>query len=322
MSIDKTWINNPNKLSDEYATGVLAFVERARLFVDETGLVKCPCNKCVNIQLQKIDVLEHHLFNNGFLLTYTNWYWHGEEEKIPTNKAVQQCQGDEIMEGLNDIEQPKINKDDENDCDDDMPTYEDYDSYDDSCWDRYTGEENECNDEVERYYTNLFAEMEAPLFPGCEKYTSFNFLIKLMHFKVLGKIPTTIFDELLELLQDAFPAPNKLPKSYREAKMLLSTLGPARIPQTWLTTHRMDDKGVMKDAKDNYEILMCLLETRSQYLANHTAVEEDITSCSSGAKYSTETVFPPPQITHAELKKMMERIKALEELAAKLPPKV
>ncbi|KAF4360508.1 hypothetical protein G4B88_003391 [Cannabis sativa] len=186
MSINKTWINNPNKLSDEYGAGVVAFLERAKNFVDETGLVKCPCNKCVNIQLQTINVIEHHLFNNGFLQSYTNWYWHGEEEIIPTNKVVQQCQKDEIMDGLNVIEQPEKNKDDEIVCDYEMNTSEECVCDDDEIATREeiecnyddelpTTEENQHDDEIPtdfrdgQDYRDLSAEMEAPLFPGCEK---------------------------------------------------------------------------------------------------------------------------------------------------------
>ncbi|XP_062102831.1 uncharacterized protein LOC133812995 [Humulus lupulus] len=206
MSINKTWINNSNKFSDEYVAGAFAFVERAQQFVDTRGLVKCPCNKCLNIELQTIGVLESHLFENGFLRSYTNWYWHGEEEIIPTNRVVHQCHEDEMMDVLNDIAQPNNCEDDENEVDDEIPPA------------------SECRG-TSQYYNDLFAEMESPLFPGCEKYTSLNFVAKLMHFKVLGKIPNKIFDGILELLEDAFPSPNKIPKSHYAAKRLMRKLG-------------------------------------------------------------------------------------------------
>ncbi|XP_062085438.1 uncharacterized protein LOC133791534 [Humulus lupulus] len=206
MSIDKTWINNSNKFSDEYVAGAFAFVERAQQFVDTRGLVKCPCNKCLNIELQTIGVLESHLFENGFLRSYTNWYWHGEEEIIPTNRVVHQCHEDEMMDVLNDIAQPNNCEDDENEVDDEIPPA------------------SECRG-TSQYYNDLFAEMESPLFPGCDKYTSLNFVAKLMHFKVLGKIPNKIFDGILELLEDAFPSPNKIPKSHYAAKRLMRKLG-------------------------------------------------------------------------------------------------
>ncbi|XP_062080954.1 uncharacterized protein LOC133785754 [Humulus lupulus] len=121
MSIDKTWINNSNKFSNEYVVGAFAFVERAQQFVDTRGLGKCPCNKCLNIKLQTIGVLESHLFYNGFLRSYTNWYWHGEEEIISTNRVVHQRHEDEMMDVLNDIAQPNNCEDDENEVDDEIP---------------------------------------------------------------------------------------------------------------------------------------------------------------------------------------------------------
>ncbi|XP_062080165.1 uncharacterized protein LOC133784914 [Humulus lupulus] len=110
------------------------------------------------------------------------------------------------MDVLNDIAQPNNCEDDENEVDDEIPPA------------------SECRG-TSQYYNDLFAEMESPLFPGCEKYTSLNFVAKLMHFKVLGKIPNKFFDGILELLEDAFPSPNKIPKSHYAAKRLMRKLG-------------------------------------------------------------------------------------------------
>ncbi|KAM6544118.1 hypothetical protein CsatB_008565 [Cannabis sativa] len=202
MSIDKSWINNSNRLSNDYESGALAFVERARQFVDSRGLVKCPCNKCVNVEFQTIDVLESHLFVNGFLRSYTNWNWHGEEEIIPTRTA-DVIEEDEMIDIVSDIMQHANCVDEENEHEE-IP-------------------EQGFNSRVD--YSDLFEEIGAPLFPGCQKYTSLNFMVKMMHFKVLGKIPEKIFDGILELLHDAFPAPNKLPKTHYAARKLMRKLG-------------------------------------------------------------------------------------------------
>ncbi|XP_062078722.1 uncharacterized protein LOC133834305 isoform X2 [Humulus lupulus] len=204
MSIDKSWINLTDRLSDEYEAGVMDFLQRARQCVDSRGLVKCPCRRCVNVEFQTIDVLENHLFVNGFLRKYTNWHWHGEDEIIPMRARIDQNDEDEMMDVLTDLMQNDNDEQAENERGQEIPTT-DYRSG--------------------QHYNDLFAEIEAPLFPGCQNYTSLNFLVKLMHFKVLGKIPNKIFDGMLELLHDAFPAPNKLPKSHYAAKRLLRKLG-------------------------------------------------------------------------------------------------
>ena len=36
-------------------------------------------------------------------------------------------------------------------------------------------------------YDELFSEVEAELYPGCTSYSSLNFLVKLMHLKVMHK---------------------------------------------------------------------------------------------------------------------------------------
>ena len=63
------------------------------------------------------------------------------------------------------------------------------------------------------------------LYLGCTKYSSLNFLVKLMHLKVLYKWLTECMDAMLKLLKDAFPDGNKLPTSHYDAKKLLSKLG-------------------------------------------------------------------------------------------------
>ncbi|KAA0067295.1 Transposon, En/Spm-like protein [Cucumis melo var. makuwa] len=73
--------------------------------------------------------------------------------------------------------------------------------------------------------SGMFPEIEEELYPGCLKFTSFNFLVKLMHIKVLNRWSDKSFDMLLELLNEAFPNGVKLPVSYYEAKKRLRDLG-------------------------------------------------------------------------------------------------
>ena len=67
--------------------------------------------------------------------------------------------------------------------------------------------------------------MASELYPGCRKYSALNFLIKLMHLKVISKCSNHYFDGLLELLVDALPDGTILPKSHYEAKAKLRSLG-------------------------------------------------------------------------------------------------
>ncbi|KAA0041231.1 uncharacterized protein E6C27_scaffold128G002010 [Cucumis melo var. makuwa] len=73
--------------------------------------------------------------------------------------------------------------------------------------------------------SGIFLEIEEELYPGCLEFTSFNFLVKLMHIKVLNRWSDKSFDMLLELLNEAFPNGVKLPAFYYEANKRLRDLG-------------------------------------------------------------------------------------------------
>ena len=74
-------------------------------------------------------------------------------------------------------------------------------------------------------YDDLFVEIETELFPGCDWITSLNFMAKLLHLKVRGKIPISVFDQILKLLKFSFPKENKIPSTYYECKKRLQKLG-------------------------------------------------------------------------------------------------
>ena len=54
-------------------------------------------------------------------------------------------------------------------------------------------------------YDDLFKALNYELYPGVSSFSSLNFLVKLMHLKVLNKWINKSFDELLKLLKLAFP---------------------------------------------------------------------------------------------------------------------
>ena len=62
-------------------------------------------------------------------------------------------------------------------------------------------------------FKDLLSDLQVGLYLGCTKYSSLNFLVKLMHLKVLYKWPNKCMDSMLKLLKDAFLEGNKLPTS-------------------------------------------------------------------------------------------------------------
>ena len=43
-----------------------------------SGMIKCPCNKCQCLKYEKPDIVELHIYRNGFKKEYTVWTSHGE----------------------------------------------------------------------------------------------------------------------------------------------------------------------------------------------------------------------------------------------------
>ncbi|KAE8648074.1 hypothetical protein Csa_018866 [Cucumis sativus] len=92
-----------------------------------------------------------------------------------------------------------------------------------SMFEETTRESNE-QDESNRI-SGMFPVIEEELYPRCLKFTSFNFLVKLRHIKVLNRWNDKSFDMLLELLNETFTDGVKLPASYYEPKKKLCDLG-------------------------------------------------------------------------------------------------
>ena len=84
--------------------------------------------------------------------------------------------------------------------------------------------------DIKQETTNIFQDLlnvaRSELYPGCSEFVSLNFLVKLMHIKVLNSWSNKSFDMLFELLRAMFPMYNTtIPSSFYEAKRKLSDLG-------------------------------------------------------------------------------------------------
>ncbi|XP_062114422.1 uncharacterized protein LOC133825508 [Humulus lupulus] len=164
-------------------------------YKDSSGRIRCLCVRCINNRLETLPMVKAHVFDWGFHRGYEKWIYHGKAEADVAN----------VVDANDD------------DVDEMIPMVEDFLLP--------TTEEVENNPAAGQFYDDLFDEIEAELYPGCNWISSLNFLEKLLHLKVRGKIPNKIFDELLKLLKLAFPKGNKIPSTYYEAKLRLQKLG-------------------------------------------------------------------------------------------------
>ncbi|KAK1422943.1 hypothetical protein QVD17_18233 [Tagetes erecta] len=200
MAIDKSWLTS-SRNSPEYEQGLNSFIEMCKVQVDNKGNVRCACAKCQNSVLINFTKMKYHMYANGFCRTYTTWDYHGEST-IPT------VVGD--VEPRNDMDVV---------IEDVMREHMEEDR---NVNEGTSGTESRG---VHDDFESLLKEVQSELYPGCTKFSSLDFLAKLMHIKVKNKWTNSSFDELLELLQSSHPEGNKIPPSHYVAKKTLKKIG-------------------------------------------------------------------------------------------------
>ncbi|KAB1212871.1 hypothetical protein CJ030_MR5G010171 [Morella rubra] len=198
----------------EYGTGVGKFMSMSRQHVDDLNRVRCPCQKCRNRYYKPLNVVEDHLWLNGFSRDYTKWVFHGESDNLDTtvvqessdDDVVSDYEGDEMEELLEDVY---------------MGTFrhagvEETSTPNGAAW-------GECDPKKVR---KLWEDAQIPLYPSCETFSKLSFVVKLLHLKTINNWSSKSFDMLLLLLRDAFKSVGvRLPKTFYEAKQLRRGLG-------------------------------------------------------------------------------------------------
>ncbi|KAL4315862.1 hypothetical protein AHAS_Ahas15G0227500 [Arachis hypogaea] len=79
------------------------------------------------------------------------------------------------------------------------------------------------NEDAKKFY-NLLEEGKQELYPGCKKFSTLSFVIRLYLLKTLNGWSNTSFTALLELLKEAIPHLN-IPDSFNKIKAMVKDLG-------------------------------------------------------------------------------------------------
>ena len=87
-----------------------------------------------------------------------------------------------------------------------------------------SAQQSEDNNNSDKFY-QMLRKAEQSLYKGCKKFTKLSFLVHLYHLKCLNGWTDKSFSMLLELLSDALPEENTLPKSFYDTKKIISGLG-------------------------------------------------------------------------------------------------
>ena len=74
-------------------------------------------------------------------------------------------------------------------------------------------------------FRKLLQEAQAELYPGCSSTTRLSFILRMLHGKTKNHMTNRAFDFVFGELNFFMPAEMKLPKSYAEAKRVLSEIG-------------------------------------------------------------------------------------------------
>ncbi|KAI3786099.1 hypothetical protein L1987_45226 [Smallanthus sonchifolius] len=203
MPIDKSWLTNPNRSSPEYKKGLNSFIEMCKEQVDDRGYVRCACAKCQNSVLISFTKMKFHMYSFGFCRTYTMWSYHGESSIHPVIVVDDVEPRNDMDDVIEDVMGERMEED------------------------TNTNEGNSGTESrgVRDDFEALLKEVQSELYPGCTKFSSLDFLAKLMHIKVKNKWTNSSFDELLELLQSSHPEGNKIPPSHYVAKKTLKKIG-------------------------------------------------------------------------------------------------
>ncbi|KAJ0523415.1 putative Transposase-associated domain-containing protein [Helianthus annuus] len=199
MSVDKSWLTSPRN-SPEYEQGLNSFIEMCKGQIDSKGNVRCACAKCKNCGLIPFTKMKFHMYSFGFYRYYTTWVYHGDRPRPPVvvvDDVAPRNDKDGVIKDLTGKRKEK----------------------DANLNEGNSGTKSKC---VRDDFEDIFKE---ELYPGCTKYSTGDFLAKLMHLKAEEELTDTSIDQLLKLLQTSLPKGNKVPPSCDVAKEMLKKTG-------------------------------------------------------------------------------------------------
>lgn len=197
--IKKDWVELPPH-SQSYKDGVNYFLDIAftKGMVEEEEIL-CPCSICCNDSWEVRDVVYDHLCSKGFVKGYTEWIYHGEDESLID------------LDG---------------DSDDETSSHDDIDGL---LFETFKdvaeggGVHEGINEDAKKFY-KLVDDANQELYPGCEKFSSLSFTIRIYLLKCLHGWSNASFTALVELLKEAMPDLN-IPVSFNKTKSMIKDLG-------------------------------------------------------------------------------------------------
>ncbi|XP_045802538.1 uncharacterized protein LOC123896162 [Trifolium pratense] len=199
--INKDWVELPPH-SEGYKDGVDNFLDIGYTKGIVEGIeILCPCAICCNDSWKERDVVYDHLRSKGFVKGYTEWIYHGDD------KILMDLDGDTNDETSSDSSSDDI----------DGLLFETFKDVAEG------GVHEGLNEDARKFY-KLVDDSNQELYPGCEKFSSLSFTIRMYLLKCLHGWSNASFTALLELLKEAMPELN-IPVSFNKTKSMIKDLG-------------------------------------------------------------------------------------------------
>ncbi|XXG46959.1 hypothetical protein AAC387_Pa02g1683 [Persea americana] len=205
--MDKSWTLE-SRVSIAYEEGVKQFLDFAFANAISRDRIKCPCKNCSNVYYRSRGEVYEHLICDGFEKSYARdvWVFHGEIFASPQQTSHNVTLDEDVPDEVDDmhrmlrsafgIQDPESSSQEP---------------------------EEEPNAEAVKFY-KLVEDADQELYPGCKNFTKLAFVVRLYHIKCLNGWSDKSFTMLLELLKEAFPERETLPKSFYETKKVIGEL--------------------------------------------------------------------------------------------------
>nr|GEY99019.1 hypothetical protein [Tanacetum cinerariifolium] len=127
---------------------------------------------------------------------------------------------------------------------------------------------NEPNQATRNEFEELYASTIEELYPGCDYVTRLDFMAKFTYFKVKGKLTDSIFNEMLEFIQNIYPISKgyKLPPSYYAIKKTFKTIGLG-----YKSIHACEHDCCLFRGKENKYLDLCPVCNTSRWKDSNTS---------------------------------------------------
>ncbi|KAL6624425.1 hypothetical protein ACP70R_031746 [Stipagrostis hirtigluma subsp. patula] len=211
--MDKSWMDISDRRLPRYEEGAKQFIEFAFADCSPDKHLRCPCRICKNNYFADRSSIMDHIMINGVLKDYKIWDHHGEtiSDSEDTDTEIEDHDDYGMREMLNDFgDAVNVN----------MGSFEGQ-----TPGLHENMESSSVPDEETSKFYRVLDDADQELYPGCHTFSTLSFIVQMMNIKCLYDLSGNAMDALFSLFWKALPTSNKAPKSFNDAKKVMSDLG-------------------------------------------------------------------------------------------------